>query len=113
MTIYVWDDMAGAMVPKSEMLVRRGNRPNNRNPDLACPSIITDVMDHVKSMLDGKMYDSKSHLRQTYKDHGMTEVGNDPSIMDPKPFVKPKPDRTKIQEAVTRAYSAVDLVTPG
>ena len=108
--IYVWDDMAQAVVPKS---ARRGNRPNNRNPDLGCPSVVTDVMDPVKSMLDGKMYDSKSHLRETYRVGGVTEVGNDPSIMAPKPFVKPKPDRLGIQEAVTRAYSAVDLVTPG
>ncbi len=111
--IYVWDDMAEAVVPKSEMVVRRGNRPVQRNPDLACPHIATDCMDPVKSMLDGEMYDSKSRLRQTYKEGGVIEVGNDPSIMDPKPFVKPKADREKIKEAVTRAYSAVDIVTPG
>jgi hypothetical protein len=70
-------------------------------------------MNGVKSMLDGETYDSKSRLRATYKAGGMTEVGNDSSIMSPKPFKKPGPDREKIREAVGRAYSAVDLVTPG
>ena len=111
--IYVYDDMAQAMVPQSEMLVRRGNTPNNFNPDLGCPHVVTDVMDQVKSMLDGKMYDSKSHLRASYKQAGVTELGNDSSIMDPKPFEPQPPDREKIRDAVGRAYGEVDLVTPG
>ena len=111
--IYVYDDMAQAMVPKSEMLVRRGNRPSDFNPDLGCPHVITDVMDGVQSMLDGKMYDSKSHLRATYKQAGVTELGDDSSIMDPKPFKPPPPDKAGIEEAVGRAWSAVDLVNPG
>ncbi len=111
--IYVYDELSERMVPKWEMLARQSNRPNNFNPDLGCPHIISDVMDHVKSMLDGEMYDSKSHLRQTYKQAGMTELGNDSSIMDPKPFKRPPPDKAGIEEAVGRAWSAVDLVTPG
>ena len=63
----------------------------------------------VKSMLDGKYYLSKKKLRQTYKDHGMIEVGNDSSVTNPKPFVKPKPDRKEIRAAVRRAFSRAGM----
>ena len=55
---------------------------DNRS-DLAAPMIIRDSMDAVKSMLDGKMYDSKRSLRRTYRDAGVTEVGDDKSYTDP------------------------------
>lgn len=32
----------------------------------------------LKNQVDGKMYDSKSNLRKSYKAHGVEEVGNDP-----------------------------------
>lgn len=73
------------------------------------PMLALDTMEPVQSMLDGKMYDSKAALRATYRAAGVTEVGNDPSIMDPKPFEKPKPDRKKIKEAVGRAFSQAGL----
>jgi hypothetical protein len=55
---------------------------DNRS-DLAAPMIIRDSMDAVKSMLDGKMYDSKRGLRRTYREAGVTEVGDDKSYTDP------------------------------
>lgn len=73
------------------------------------PMLALDTMEPVQSMLDGKMYDSKAALRATYRAAGVTEVGNDPSIMNPKPFEKPKPDRKKIKEAVGRAFSQAGL----
>lgn len=39
--------------------------------------INTDTIDPVQSQLDGKMYDSKSALRATYKAAGYLEVGNE------------------------------------
>lgn len=66
-------------------------------------------MDPVKSMLDGKLYTSKAALRATYKAAGVTEVGNDSSIMSPKPFKKPKPDRKAIKAAVGKAFSRAGL----
>lgn len=73
--------------------------------DLAAPMVIIDTMDPVQSMLDGKMYDSKSRLRRTYKEAGMIEVGNE----TPKPMEKPKPDRKAIKAAVRKAASRVGL----
>lgn len=72
--------------------------------------VISDTMEEgVQSMLDGKIYTSKSALRATYRAAGVTEVGKDPSIMNPKPFQKPKPDRKAIKAAVGRAFSRVGL----
>lgn len=77
---------------------------------LAGPACISDTMEAgVKSMLDGKIYTSKSLLRQTYKQAGVTEVGNDPSVINPKPFKRPRPDRMAIKAAVRRAASRVGL----
>ncbi len=77
---------------------------------LAGPACISDTMEQgVQSMLDGKIYSSKSALRATYRQAGVTECGNDPAIMNPKPFVRPKPDRAAIKAAVRRAASRVGL----
>jgi len=76
---------------------------------LPCPMLIADHMEPVKSMLDGQMYDSKSALRRTYKAAGVTEVGDDPSVTDPKPFRKPRPKRDDIKASVARAFSKAGL----
>lgn len=39
--------------------------------------IISDTMAPIRSMVDGKMYDSKSRYRSDLKAHGMIEVGNE------------------------------------
>jgi hypothetical protein len=50
--------------------------------ELAAPMLIRDCMDETRSMLDGKVYDSKSSLRKTYKQAGVVEIGNDSSYTD-------------------------------
>lgn len=82
---------------------------NMNRSSLAAPGFIRDSMEPVQSMLDGKMYDSKSALRATYKAAGVVEVGNDSSITDPKPFKKPKPDRQAIKASVHKAFSQAGL----
>lgn len=90
--------------PHNCMPERNWNRSH-----LPAPGVIIDTMAPVQSMLDGKMYDSKSALRATYKAAGVTEVGNDSSVLDPKPFRKPKPDRKAIKAAVGKAFSQAGL----
>jgi hypothetical protein len=63
--------------------------------------LMSDTMDPVQSMLDGRMYDSKSRLRATYKDAGVTEIGNDPQRFKTKE--RPKPDRKAIRDSIERA----------
>lgn len=71
--------------------------------------LLSDTMDPVQSQLDGKLYDSKSRLRRTYRDAGVVEVGNDSSVTAPKPFKKPPPDRQAIKAAVGKALSQAGL----
>lgn len=80
---------------------------NHAQSDLSGPFIASDTMQGVRSMLDGKMYDSKSRLRATYKAAGVVEVGNDPSLFrKPK---KPPPDRQKIRASIHKAFSKAGL----
>tara|TARA_R110000823_G_scaffold10557_3_gene36777 strand:+ start:1521 stop:1850 length:330 start_codon:yes stop_codon:yes gene_type:complete len=74
--------------------------------DLAAPMIIQDNMQPVKSMLDGKMYDSKSQLRATYRAAGVVEVGND---VPTKPKAPTRPKRAEIKAAVGKAFSQAGL----
>jgi hypothetical protein len=86
----------------------------------ARPSVISDVQAPVKSMVDGKIYDSKAALRATYMPSGnregkrYIEVGNDKSIIAPGPRQKPKADRKGIRDALDRAEAKINRgeVTP-
>lgn len=71
---------------------------------LAAPQIMSDTMVPVQSQLDGRLYDSKSKLRSTYRDAGVVEVGNDSSVTDPKRR-KPTFDRQGVRASVARAFS--------
>lgn len=84
---------------------RKPSLPPKRS-DLPFPRIMSDVMEPVQSMLDGKMYDSKSALRATYRANGCVEVGNDPSRL--KPRQKAKPDRRQIKTTLDKAVARFD-----
>jgi hypothetical protein len=75
--------------------------PDNRS-DLAAPMLIRDSMDAVKSMLDGKMYDSKRGLRRTYREAGVIEVGDDKSYTDPEYMRRQAPAEVKRQKQKSR-----------
>lgn len=81
-------------------LPRKRETPPARS-DLPFPRVMSDVMEPVQSMLDGKYYDSKSALRATYRATGHIEVGNDPQRLAPRK--KPKPDRRQIKTTLERA----------
>lgn len=98
---WIWDSARGELVD-AETYVRS---PPKRS-DLPAPGLIMDTMAPVQSMLDGKMYDSKSHLRKTYRQAGVLEVGNDPARH--KPFERPKPDRRAIRTSIQKAKAKVE-----
>ncbi len=83
--------------------------------DLPAPMLMNDSMEPTQSMVDGHFYTSKAALRATYKPSGnregkrYTEVGDDSSVVNPKPFKKPKPDQNAIKAAVGKALSQVGL----
>jgi len=77
--------------------------------DYAAPAVIGDGMAPVQSMLDGKFYDSKAALRKTYKAAGVTEVGNDSSVVAPKPVKRNAPDKAEIRKATAKAFARVGI----
>jgi hypothetical protein len=84
-------------------------RPTPNRSTLPMPHVMRDEMAPVQSMASGRMYDSKSAIRAEYKRLGLTEVGNDSSVLSPKPFVKPRPDKNAIKAAVGKAFSKAGL----
>lgn len=85
--------------------VKRGRLPPARS-DLPAPRIATDIMEPVQSQLDGKLYESKSALRATYRQAGVVEIGNDPARN--RPFERPKTPRKEIKDVVDRARARVE-----
>jgi len=75
---------------------------------LPAPQIMSDTMEPVQSQLDGRLYDSKSRLRSTYRQAGVVEVGNDSSVTAPK-RKKPEIDRQGVKASVAKAFSQAGL----
>jgi len=98
---YVFDPIAGELVDRDEYYARKA--PPKRS-GLSAPMIISDGIE-VKSMVDGKIYTSKSALRQSYRANGYIEVGNEPLKAPPKP----KPDRKAISESVGKAFARAGI----
>jgi hypothetical protein len=93
---YAWIDQGDG-----RKVFRRVDDHRPKRARLACPHVVSDTMDPVQSMLDGKLYDSKARLRQTYKQAGMIEVGNDPARLRPKD--RPKLDKKAIRQSIEKA----------
>lgn len=71
---------------------------------LPCPHIVGDSIE-IKSMVDGRIYTSKSALRRSYRERGYIEVGNE----ELKPPPKPKVDRKAVRESVGKALSRAGI----
>lgn len=97
MSEFAWIDLGDG-----RSVFRRIDERTGPRSSLPCPMVMTDTMPETQSMLDGKFYTSKSQLRQTYKQAGVIEVGNDAARFRVE---KPKPDRKTIREAVRKAAS--------
>jgi hypothetical protein len=93
---YAWFDLGDG-----RQVYRKVPGPARNRSALPAPMLNLDTMDPVQSMVDGKLYTSKSALRDSYRHAGVVEVGNDPARLK-KPS-KPKPDRKGIKDAVERA----------
>lgn len=86
-----------------EIVIPEKPRLEPKRSHLPCPRIASDHMEPVQSQLDGKMYESKSALRATYRAAGVIEVGNDPARLRPR---KRKPiDDKAIADTVDKAVA--------
>lgn len=77
--------------------------------NLPRPTVISDTMNAVRCMADGKMYESKSRMSAEHKARGYTEVGND--IDATMKVAAQKPERPKVTKAEVR--QAVEKVKQG
>ncbi|RWI60254.1 MAG: hypothetical protein EOQ93_03055 [Mesorhizobium sp.] len=94
---FAWFD-----VGNGRQVFRRVETAQPKRSHLSAPMINSDTMSEVQSMLDGQMYTSKSKLRQTYREAGVVEVGDDPQRLRRE---RPNPDRKKIRETIRKAAS--------
>lgn len=74
--------MRVTLVLRGDRLVVKGGPLDTRPPtgpesDFPAPMLIRDDMPALRSMGDGRFYDSKSALRASYRAQGLREVGND------------------------------------
>jgi len=106
---WIWDERRRELVEADEYYSAAYQTRYHARSELSAPSFIRDNMDAVQSMLDGKMYDSKSALRATYKQAGVVEVGNDSSVFNPAPPPKPKISKAKVRATVDKAFSRAGL----
>lgn len=97
--------MRGTWVMRNGCIVEKGGPLDVRHfpqrSSLPCPRLASDHMAPVQSMLDGRLYDSKSALRATYRAAGVTEVGNDPARLRPRQ--KPKTNEKAVRDTVEKA----------
>lgn len=86
-----------------EIVIQPKPRHEPKRSDMPCPQIMSDIMPPVQSQVDGRIYESKSAIRASYKAAGVIEVGNDPARN--KPFERPKTDRKVIKQTVEKAVA--------
>lgn len=64
--------------------------------------VISDSINAIRSMADGRMYESKSELRKGYKAKGVVELGNDAASYRAKEPERPKITKAEIAAAVQK-----------
>lgn len=72
-------------------------RERGGRSDLGFPMVVSDQMDAVQCMADGKFYESKSRMREVHKAKGLIEIGNDiPAAMK---HAEIRPERPRVTKA--------------
>lgn len=74
-----------------------------RNPNLACPMVVSDGMDAIQSMADGTFYDSKSAYHRSLKEQGLVVAETKPDA----PIVTGGPEITgqDVKDAVAQSVA--------
>ena len=70
-------------------------------------NFISDSMPDTRHMANGKFYSSKEQFRKATKAAGCIELGNDSSVMNPKPKKLPELDRRQRREDIRKAIHEV------
>jgi hypothetical protein len=119
-----WDRLSAAWVPADEWQRRQWSREDAafarkaNQGQLCAPRFFTDTQGGIRgirSMKDGRMYDSKSQMRKHYRESGVLEVGDDSSVTNRDKITGPRQryedpkQEQKIDAALGRAWSRVGL----
>ena len=96
---YIWNE-------KLQRLVEKGGPDDPRHAhharsDMPAPMLIRDGMDALRSMVTGRMHDSKSALRAEYKAHGVVEMGGE-APKAPSSAPRPSVTKSEIGEALQK-----------
>jgi hypothetical protein len=102
-------------------LVRKGGRNyfdhNEKRSDLASPAVIGGSMPAIKSMADGKYYETFRNYEKSVHRAGCEIVGHDPRwqehIKPPQPFGGEKAHEADLVADVKRATEEVNTRKPG
>lgn len=82
---------------------------------ICAPMIIRDTQPALRSMTNGKIYDSKSEMRKEYKRAGVEEVGNEKQkngLDWSEKIDKRKKQREEIKGALYKAHSRMGFGAP-
>lgn len=91
---YTWSEELGKLVEVERETPR----------DVDAPAPLQDSMEPMQSMADCKFYDSKSKYRQSLRDLGYIEVGNDVDGFKPKNPFETRQYQEQLKEDLTRSY---------
>ena len=89
MTTYVY---------RNGKVVKRGSKQDTGSN---APYVISDIMDPLQHMADGRMYDSKRRFREATKAAGCVEIGNDSALTRPRQHIPL--DRRQRREDIRRS----------
>jgi hypothetical protein len=111
-----WDSVSKAWVPAQEWQQRQWAREDaafarkSNQGELCAPMIVRDTMPRdLRSQVTGRMHDSKSTLRQEYRQHGVVEVGNDVPKGRPAGYKRPEVEAKLTRDAINRARQDLDI----
>lgn len=107
--MYDWVDLGDG-----RQVYRKVDTTEYATSSLPRPMIMSDHIETVQSMADGRYYSSKAALRATYKPSGnpsgesFVEVGTE--FRTPRPKPKPKADTKGITDAINKARGKLGLL---
>jgi hypothetical protein len=111
-----WDKLSGAWVPADEWQQRQWAREDAafarqaNQGELCTPMVIGDTMKRdLQSQVTGRFHDSKSSLRREYREHGVTEVGNDVPKGRGPTYRRPEAEAKLTRDALNRARQDLDM----
>ena len=109
---FLWDDETQKWLPRHEVLAKRqASRPNNRS-SLGAP-LVLGSMPPIKSMIDGKIYDTKGDYYRHVERNECSIVGFDKNWTDHVEAVRHVDERKHEADIVADVKKSIEQVNSG